>query len=59
MYICEYCEIELDHLDTITHKKERWSFELYVCHNEDCEMFGAIYNNMTGHLESGDPSGLY
>jgi len=57
--MCEYCNHQLDYLDTICHKVSKECFELFICHNEDCEMFGAIYNNMRGHLESGDPSDLY
>jgi hypothetical protein len=57
--ICECCGETLEHLDTITHKVERWSFDLYICHNEDCDQFGAIYNDRIGYLRLGDPSGLY
>jgi len=56
---CPECEGELDELDTIVHKKTRETFCLYICHNEDCLNYGTIYNDRTGDIKVGDPSGCY
>jgi len=53
------CEQELDDLDVIISRKTDETFNLYICHNEDCDHYGQIYNDRNGQFGEGDPSGLY
>lgn len=57
---CPECGEDLDFLDTITHKSTGKLFcHLYVCHNEECDGYGRVYNDKDGELSRGDPSGSY
>jgi len=57
--ICPECEEQLDHLDLITNKITGETFNLWICHNEDCDAYGSIWNDRQGDLMPGDPSGIY
>ena len=57
--MCECCDQELDFLDTIQNKVTSACFSLFICHNEDCEEYGSIYNDKIGNLLRGDASGLF
>lgn len=55
---CPECGEELEYLDTIVSKSTGKVFcHLYVCHNEECNDHGLIYNDRDGELRRGDPSG--
>ena len=58
--ICPDCGEELDFLDTIVNKATGLiMYYLYICHNEDCDTYGRIYNDQDGRLITADPSGCY
>lgn len=59
MLVCYDCEQELDFLDTITNRRTGKAYRLYICHNEECDHYGQIYNDRRGELTEGDPAGLY
>ncbi len=60
VWVCNCCGEELDQLDTIVNKRTGKTYHLWICHNEDCEWYGAIWNDcQPGFLNPGDPSGLY
>jgi len=57
---CPNCSEELDYLDTVINKMTgRVEYHLYICHNEDCDGYGRVYNDQGGELSTGDPSGHY
>ena len=56
---CPECGEELDWLDKVVSKATGESFHLYICHNEDCVGVNLIYNDRSGVMEGGDPSGCY
>lgn len=57
---CPNCGQELDHLDVITNRDTGKSYDLWICHNEDCSDYGTIWNDaQSGFLNLGDPSGIY
>ena len=57
---CPECDQEMDFLDTITNKRTGKSYDLWICHNEDCDGRDQIWNDaQPGFLNQGDPSGLY
>ena len=57
---CPECDQEMDFLDTISNRRTGKVYRLWVCHNEDCEGYGGIWNDaQEGELRSGDPAGLY
>ena len=58
--VCNTCGEELDHLDKILNKRTGSIYNLWICHNEECESYGSIWNDQQpGFLNPGDPSGLY
>ena len=60
MHECPDCGEELDFLDTITYRSTgKLLCYLYICHNEECDGYGLIYNDRDGKLSRGDPSGNY
>ena len=60
IYNCPECEQKLAYLDAIIKKSTgRTEYELFICHNEDCEEYGSIWNDAGRNLELGDPVGLY
>jgi hypothetical protein len=57
---CPTCDQEMHWLDVITNRRTGKSYRLWVCHNEDCEDCGSIWNDASGdELRRGDPAGLY
>jgi len=57
---CPVCGEQLDFLDAITCRSTGALFcHLYVCHNEECDAYGLIYNDRDSELSRGDPSGIY
>ncbi|MHC4071200.1 MAG: hypothetical protein ACYTGS_04070 [Planctomycetota bacterium] len=57
---CPTCDEEMDILDIIVNRRTRKAYHLWVCHNEDCEDYGSIWNDAReGDLRRGDPAGLY
>lgn len=58
--LCPECNIELDVLDTITKTNSGEILcVLFVCHNEDCNEYGNIWNDDGEELAPGDPYGFY
>lgn len=57
--VCLDCKEELDFLDTILVRRTGETFRLYICHNEECDHYGQIYNDRGRQFGEGDPSGLY
>ena len=56
---CPCCEQELAYLDRVRSKTGE-SYNLWACHNEDCDCHGTVWNDaQPGHLNRGDPAGLY
>lgn len=59
-YCCTDCGEPLDFLDTISSRQTgAVLFQLWICHNEECESYGCIWNDRDGDLAAGDPSGCY
>ena len=60
-HYCPDCDEQLDYLDRILNKSTWQTYNLWICHNESCNLYGTIWNDIGGatHLASGDPSGLY
>lgn len=58
--VCPECEHDLDFLDTIEHKPS-WEvvYNLWICHNDECEYVNTIYNDLNGELQESDPLGFY
>lgn len=57
---CPECEEILDYLDIVERSTGiRISFDLYICHNEDCVGYGQVYCDRLGELIRGGPTGCY
>ena len=57
---CPICGEELDLLDTVTNMiTGKVEYCLYVYHNSRCSGENIIYNDRTGYLQEGDPTGFY
>lgn len=62
-HCCPDCDVPFDFLDSIYKwvgpgRREPW-YQLWICHNEECESYGCIWNDHAGGLAAGDPSGIY
>lgn len=57
-YHCSRCRSYMKWYDTVRSGRGK-GFNLFMCCNEQCDGCGVIYNNRTGVLTPGDPSGLH